>query len=142
MNDKTKISKFQFKGFKIINSSIEIQEQKDIGETFNLSFNPSGKLLKKEHIFRLYLETVIKDDFNALKINVVAVADYHFKNDIDKQTLKNLFFINASAILFPYIRAYISSLTSLSGVKPITLPTMNLQALGNKLEANTKEVES
>ncbi|PIQ16396.1 MAG: protein export chaperone secb, partial [Flavobacteriales bacterium CG18_big_fil_WC_8_21_14_2_50_32_9] len=38
---------------------------------------------------------------------------------------------------FPYIRAYISALTALSGLKTITIPTMNLTGLGEKLKRKT-----
>ena len=49
---------------------------------------------------------------------------FEFDEDL---TNKQLFFSqNAPAILFPYIRAYISALTALSGIPTITLPTLNL----------------
>ena len=55
--------------------------------------------------------------------------------------MNQYFYTNAPAILFPYIRAYISTLTNLSGYKPINLPTLNLTSLREELEKNTTEVE-
>ena len=54
--------------------------------------------------------------------------------------MNQYFYTNAPAILFPYIRAYISTLTNLSGYKPINLPTLNLTSLREDLEKNTSEV--
>ena len=34
--------------------------------------------------------------------------------------------VNATAILFPYLRATLSMMTNLAGIPPIVLPTMNL----------------
>lgn len=50
------------------------------------------------------------------------------------------FYTNAPALLFPYIRAYISTLTNLSGFEPINLPTLNMTQLGKELEQNTSEI--
>ena len=41
---------------------------------------------------------------------------------------------NAPAILFPYIRAYISNITALGGIAPIILPTLNLESVGKTLK--------
>lgn len=53
--------------------------------------------------------------------------------------LPHYFAVNAPAILFPYIRAYISLLTSLSGVGTVLLPTLNLSSLSKELLNNIKE---
>lgn len=43
---------------------------------------------------------------------------------------------NALAILFPYVRSIISSITSQSGMPPIILPTINLAQMFKEAEAN------
>ena len=57
----------------------------------------------------------------------------------DLLMLPHYFAVNAPAILFPYIRAYISLLTSLSGVGTVLLPTLNLSSLSKELLNNIKE---
>ena len=39
----------------------------------------------------------------------------------------------APALLFPYIRAYVSNITALSGMQPIIMPTLNMVAVGEEL---------
>lgn len=43
------------------------------------------------------------------------------------------------AILFPYIRAFVSTVTLQANVMPILLPTVNLSSLESRLRENTKE---
>lgn len=43
--------------------------------------------------------------------------------------------------MFPYIRAYISTVTALSGLKAVNLPVLNLTDLQERLKLNTVEKE-
>jgi preprotein translocase subunit SecB len=131
-------SSFQFLGFKILKTNIDIKE----GETpteINVGFSPEGTIIKNESKFELVLKTVIKDGNDILNIEVHSKAYFLFDENQDNATLDNLFYLNAPALLFPYIRAYISTLTNLSGFAPITLPTFNLSELGKELKSNTSE---
>ncbi|MEZ3531658.1 MAG: protein-export chaperone SecB [Muribaculaceae bacterium] len=42
---------------------------------------------------------------------------------------------NAPAILFPYMRAYVSCVTAQSGMSPVIIPTINLRKEGENLLA-------
>ena len=48
-----------------------------------------------------------------------------FDSEISEENKTSFVNSNAPAILFPYFRAYISTLTSLSGMQPVILPTIN-----------------
>ena len=62
-------------------------------------------------------------------------ADFNIDTDVIEDTgYKNFIFTNAPAILFPYVRSYITSLTSLSGIKPVQLPILNISNLKDSLE--------
>lgn len=134
-------SSFQFKGYKIIESHIK-QNHENIAHDLKLSFSPKGEIDKTQSIFLLTLETKIEDDNNAFSANIIAKATYTFDKDADPAHIDNFFYINAPAILFPYIRAYISTLTTLSGTKPVTLPTLNLSSLGKDLKDNTTTLQA
>lgn len=82
----------------------------------------------------------IEDKNKAININVQAIGNYLFEKSIELDQIDDFFFINAPALLFPYIRAYISTLTNLSGFEPINLPTLNMTKLGDDLKRNTSEV--
>jgi len=133
-------SKFQFKGFKIIRSFIERNENEP-SKKISLEFMPKGLLNKKNSSFQLHLGVKIEDENKAYVIEIMAVADYFFNKKESLENLNNFFYINAPALLFPYIRAYISTLTNLSGFESINLPTLNMSGLGEDLKKNITDVE-
>lgn len=133
-------SKFQFKGFNIIRSLIERNENK-ASQKINLGFAPKGFINKNDSNFQLQLGVRIEDENKSFKIEIDAIANYVFENKESLNNLSKFFYVNAPALLFPYIRAYISTLTNLSGFEPINLPTLNMTRLGEDLRKNTTEVE-
>jgi preprotein translocase subunit SecB len=137
--NETKTSAFQFKGYRIERSLIELKST-EIGEKFSISFDPKGFINKAESNYQLHLTTYIKDQEDTINIEINIVAFFSFDNKIEKDQLNNMFFINAPAIVFPYLRSYITTLTVLSGIDPVILPTLNLSGIGKELEQNTTEV--
>ena len=132
-------SKFQFKGFKIIRSLIE-RNDNEPSKKLSLGFVPKGFINKNDSNFQLQLGVKIEDENKSFKIEIESVANYSFENKEGLDKLDNLFYVNAPALLFPYIRAYISTLTNLSGFEPINLPTLNMLGLGDDLKKNTSEL--
>ena len=57
-----------------------------------------------------------------------------------KQENKDLLEKNTIAIMFPYIRSYISSITTQPGMTPIVLPAMNIVAMINDQKTRGKEL--
>ena len=138
MEELSKTSKFQFKNYKIVKSYFEIKGDNP-ANAINLKFEPKGTISKENSCFKLQLGVLIEDENKSLLIEVVIVADFYFDSDIIPEHLNQYFYINAPALLFPYVRAYISTLTTLSGINAINLPTLNLTALGGQLKKNTIE---
>ncbi|MCK5136252.1 MAG: protein-export chaperone SecB [Bacteroidales bacterium] len=137
--DKVEKSAFQFKGFQIVETHIVKKEGQEVSGNIHLDFNPRGKILKDQNLYKILLGITIHDDDESIKANVEAIGYFEFSDSIDQDTLDNLFYVNAPAILFPYIRAYISTLTNLSGIETVTLPTINLSSIGGVLQKNTTE---
>lgn len=135
MDDST----FQFKGFNIIRSLIE-RNNNPSSKKLSLEFTPKGFINKADSNFQLHLGVKIEDENKSFNLEINAVANYVFNNTTQLDHLNNFFYVNAPALLFPYIRAYISTLTNLSGFEPINLPTLNMSKLGEDLKNNTKEV--
>ena len=133
---ETSISKFQFKGYRINRSLIELDENSNF-ENLKISFAVSGLVKRVENLFILNLSITIKNNENNLNIEVDTIANFLFEKVENIDDISSFFYNNSSAILFPYIRAYISTLTNLSGNRSITLPTMNLTNLADELRANT-----
>lgn len=78
------------------------------------------------------MELEVKNESNDLNIVVKAIGIFEFDRDLPDKHKEIFFNSSAPAILFPYIRAYITSLTALSGIQPIILPTINLSGRNNK----------
>lgn len=129
-------SAFKFDKY-IIQRSVINRKQTESPESFQIVFNPKGTHYKEDGRFELFLGIHIEDEKKSLLIEVDAIAIFFLKGETSEQILKTYFYINAPAILFPYIRAYIATLTSLSGMAPINLPTFNLSQLAPELEKNT-----
>lgn len=126
-------SPFKFNDFKIIKSYIEFPNKDNFDQGINIEIKPSG--VRDGNLFNLTLDTTIKNDDGALNINVVMVGEFEFK-DIPEDRLGIYFVVNAPAIMFPYIRSYIATLSSLSGIPTITLPTLNMTSLAEELSKN------
>ncbi len=137
--DQPPVAKFQFESFKLTKSYFEMCEA-DGSYTFKLDFAPKGIIKKTESIFELELGVTIEEKDNKFKAEITASGIFKFSSEIDEALLSGLFYTNAPAILFPYIRAYISALTTLSGLKPINLPVLNLSQLGPELKQNTTTI--
>lgn len=126
---------FQFKGYRIQKSIIEILETGD--DDMKLDFELGGHVSVEKGLFTLTLITKIHNNSNKINIEVTTIGKFRFAKESIIEELQSYFYVNAPAILFPYVRAYISTLTNLSGIKPITLPTLNLTELGKTLKDKT-----
>lgn len=133
-------SKFQFKGFHIVRSLIERNEEES-SKKINLDFAPKGFINKNDSTFQLHLGVRIEDENKSFLIEINAIANFVFENKEGLDNLSKFFYVNAPALLFPYIRAYISTLTNLSGFEPINLPTLNMTRLGEDLKNNTSAID-
>jgi preprotein translocase subunit SecB len=120
------IARFRFLGYKILDSHIQVAPDQEIGKQFNVTFDQTTGINESDFKMRLVLSAKIEDTNNAMHIIVKSEGYFEFDKNITDDERKVFFNMSAPAILFPYIRAYISALTSLSGINPVILPTLNL----------------
>jgi preprotein translocase subunit SecB len=103
----------------------------------DINFSPKGIISTALNQFILQLKVDIRDIENAFHIEILTESTFSFPEGADIEEYKKSFFINnVPAIVFPYIRAYISSLTALSGLPVLTLPTLVLTQVGKDLSEN------
>jgi len=136
---QAKSSPFSFKGYTIQESHILRKPVLQKGK-FDIKVTPFGQIDKKKKLFQLDLIVEASELTGRFNCKVHCIGFFEFKNVVDKTTLSNYFYVNAPAILFPYIRAYIAALTSLSGIEAIHIPTLNMTKLKKELEEKTIEV--
>lgn len=134
-------SKLSFEGFKINNSRIDIKGT--VGPEMNIGLDASGEIKKAEQVFHLTLKVQIEDSLKGMFIEVLASSDYKLIDaDIEDPIFSNYLYLNAPAILFPYIRSYITALTALSGVPPVIIPPINIAGIKESLKEHTQVIES
>ena len=68
---------------------------------------------------------------------VNCVAWFEFQDVERIEDIPDYFYANSIAILFPYVRAFVSTLTLQANVPPMVLPTLNLFPLQKILQENT-----
>lgn len=131
------VSKFRLKNFIISSSSINIEDNFSSDTKLDIELNQEGSVFIN-NIYVSSLEVRVFNETKTLDINVKLKGIFEFDNDIDNHSKENFFNINAPAILFPYLRAYVTSLTALSGISPVILPTINLAARANNKDSKTE----
>ena len=109
-----KVASFRLKEYKINKASIEFDPDKPLSK-MSIEIERKGDI-EENNIYRINMYIGVSDETNNFKISANMVALFEFDSEISS---------NAPAILFPYFRAYISTLTSLSGMQPVILPTIN-----------------
>lgn len=103
----------------------ERREENSFALKFKKLFNSKNK-----SFFRIVFFLTVKD--KKFDLNIKAV--FNFKTDEEfTEEFKQSHFprINAPAIAYPYLRAYVSNLTLQSGVNPAMLPTLNFVKFQN-----------
>ena len=133
-------SSFRFINFFIKESHIIQNSQGEF--QIDINFAPKGYILKALNQFHLEMSVTIKEKTDKFNIQITAVGYFEFDEGANIEAYKSKYFTtNAPAILYPYIRAYVSTLTSQAGVFNVLLPTYNLTPLADILTANTIEID-
>lgn len=140
--ENVKKSPFRFEDFYVIDVEMkQIASTVDI-DNLKLDIRPYGQIDENNKQFRLFLTVEIGEQEAGVGFvcNVTAMGLFDFKEVVSKENISNYFYTNAPAILFPYVRSYIATLTGLTGYKTIHLPPVNIGTLRQKLIDNTKTI--
>lgn len=132
---ETKEALFSLNGYQIIHSMLNL-EGVSSAERFNLNFTPSGVYKQSSGEYVLYLEFVASSQEKEV-IKVKLEAQFTFKDIPGFDNIPIYFYSNCIAIVFPYVRAFVSTLTLQANVRPIIIPTLNIQPLGMILKEHT-----
>ena len=109
---------------------------------FFIHFFPSGKYDEGSRRYKLSFETVVKcKETGTVVVSVSCIASFVFNGDIKFNDIPDFFYPNSLAIIFPYIRAFVSTLSLQANTSPIVLPTVNLMGLTEELREKTSVVK-
>lgn len=127
----TKKAAFSFENFKIERVNLDISKRE--GSELDISFDPSGQLHQGKAEVKVVFKAKTTD--NDPFIEVEFTSSFKFEEKIKFEDIPNYFYINSIAIVFPYIRAFISNLTLQANIfPPVILPTWNLTSLAEPLK--------
>lgn len=122
--------KLTFHGVDFINIKFETNQQYDNESVIDLNIEP--KIFypeSKSDIFKIFMDVSIVCE-NFFNLSLVSIGNFEFDKSFDDKEIKKTFVnTNAPAIMFPYVRAFITNLTSNLGnvTGAIIIPTQFFQ---------------
>ncbi len=131
-------AKFSFKAFRILDAELHFAK---VTGNLNLQFYPEGLFDADTHQYHLHLSfRAINDNTDEdVVVQLESIALFQMEDTVTKvEEIPSYFYANSIAIVFPYLRAFVSTLTLQSNAKPMVLPTMNLSSLEEELRRNTQ----
>ena len=131
---------FSFKGFHFDKVKMDFSVLQ--GNDLRLDIEPQGTFYSEDKTFELFFRfsaiAVGQDESetgqNVLEVN--CVSSFEFKNVETVEDIPDYFFANSLAIVFPYVRAFVSNITLQANIRPLVLPTLNLSGLQDQLRNN------
>lgn len=131
--------------FSIVNylfDKVNIDLENQQSDELDLLFNTKGEFLSTTKNFNLTFTVQVKSADSELPpfISIRCKGVFKFDKVDTLDEIPDFFYRNCIAILFPYVRAYLSIVTTQANTKGIMLPTMNLTGLEIELKKNTTQV--
>jgi preprotein translocase subunit SecB len=118
------------------------KHEEENGKKIDLDFEPSGAYNSENGFFLLQFNFRAFYEGDGIEIvNVSLEADFKFNENIPFEEIPDFFYLNSIAIVFPYLRAFVSTLTSLANVRQVLLPVLNLSSLQGILKEHTVEIK-
>lgn len=117
--------------YKVENKEVDTTEESKNGIA-NLRLNAGSSDIDEDGRAQLQIELNVKDsgkDFDRnIKLSVIGLFKFNDTENMDY--LENLLKVNGTAILMPFIRSYLSTLTGFdNSTEHLLLPAMNVSQL-------------
>lgn len=131
MENTAKRAAFKFSKYIIKESSMKIIDS-DINEGIDIQIELDASVKSDSSDAEVVLTVDLRDQNDNFTLHLKIVG-YFEARGVAKEEKNKFIALNAPAILFPYVRAYVSTMTSQAGIMPIVLPTINLHNNGQEL---------
>ncbi len=138
MAGQGKAATFTLKSYRFLQVSMDMETQE--AATLSVSFDPCGEYSKSTGEYKLRLITRVSSEEKEFISTTLQVV-FGFIEPIELSEIPDYFYPNCMAIVFPYVRSFLSTLSLQANVPPIILPIINFSDLQGVLKRNTKEVE-
>lgn len=127
---------FRLDGYQFTKASLDF-DIPDKAE-LNIVFSPRGVFNSTDSTYKLDFDVKVECKENGKEvISVSCVALFSFNGRITISEIPEYFYPNSLAIMFPYIRAFVSTISLQANVRPVVLPTVNLMGLTEELKEKT-----
>lgn len=132
---------FGLEWFRIVEFKYKEPEEESVA--LEVKFDPSGEYDNSSGGFTVKFGVVIlygNDDKSSEMINLKVEALFNFNKPLAFSEIPPYFYRNSIAIIFPYVRSFVTTLTACAGVKSLILPVLNLSSLEETFKKNTTEI--
>lgn len=123
----------QFKEWNVTNLNFSLLSEKRNENTFSLDAKSRFQENEETNNFEVIFKLEVSD--KAFDLVVEAIFNFETDSSITENfKLSHFPKVNAPAIAYPYLRAFISNVTLQSGLEPVILPTINFVKLAQDKE--------
>jgi preprotein translocase subunit SecB len=122
---------FRFLGYRVPEVNIEIKDSLYAGHSgkLELAIDVQQNLVPENIRFvEIVLRLKATNDNESLKLGLTIKGGFEADKDMSDEVFKDLSEFNAPAVLLPYARAIITTVTAQAGIFPVILPLINLRA--------------
>lgn len=122
--------KLQFKGFEITKIILDRDPSVKSGN-FNVDIQHIGQSQEdnKNKIRTVFIITINSEAQPLFNFQVQAIGDFEIIGETDDKIYNNFMNISAPSIVYPYIRAFISTTMLQAGIQPVIIPSINFAAM-------------
>lgn len=114
-------------------------ENKPSSNKLDLTFDVKGIFKSAKSDYELtFIVKVTNENLPHPLVQIQCRGIFHINGIHNADEIPEFFYNNSIAILFPYVRGYVSMATTQANIPGIILPTLNLSSLGAKLKHNTQ----
>ncbi|KWU51857.1 protein-export chaperone SecB [Pseudomonas palleroniana] len=127
----SRVTELYFSPSKIDGSTEEMNESLKGSATFKARVEFSEK-----NFFVVFALTLHLDEEVVIKLGYK--SRFETDNEIDEEFKSSNFpYVNAPAIAYPFLRAFVANITLSSGYAPVMLPSVNFVAMKDKVMAES-----
>lgn len=119
--------KFRFQGYRVTKSEINLSAENDIDKNLNVEFS-DFKTIENGSEYVLEFGMTARNEKKSIEIGVRIRGVFEFDINLSAEEKGAFFYSSAPAILYPYLRAHVSTITAVCGIEPLVLPTINFAA--------------
>lgn len=137
--DKDKQPGIKFDGIILVKESFWRDYNIPDNPEVELNINMNANDQKENYSTQLDITVLMKhDNIDVLKLETSFVGLFSVDNKQQNMDIANFLENHSPALMFPFIREHIASITQKAGVGPVLLPPVNILAL---IKQNEKQLE-